>query len=226
MAEDVIVLEPGEERAQRIAKAIGSPMAGEILQLLKDGPKTSTQIIESLSIPMSTAKYHIENLLNAGILEVAETKYSVKGREVKVYRLRDQVVVVAPRTPDVRSILLRYASLFGIVAVATAVIAGFQALSMARTATTYQATKEAATWNGAGAVSGSPGNITLTVTVPAPSADVVSRVSEQVTSAIPVPVGPVQPAVEIVPPAIMFLLGGCLVIVLLLCWDLYQRRRT
>jgi DNA-binding transcriptional ArsR family regulator len=222
MAEDVIVLEPGEERAQRIAKAIGSPMAGEILQLLKEGPKTSTQIIESLSIPMSTAKYHIENLLDAGILEVAETKYSVKGREVKVYRLRDQVVVVAPRTPDVRSILLRYASLFGIVAVATAVIAGFQALSTARTATTYQVAKEAATGNGAGAVSGSQGNITLAV--PAPSADVVSRVSEQVTAAIPSWVAPVQPAAEIIPPAIMFLLGGSLVIVLLLCWDLYRRR--
>lgn len=81
---DVIVLEPGGEQAQKIAKAMGSQTAGDILQLLKTGPKTSTEVTDQLGIPMGTAKYHIENLLDAGLIEVTKTKYSVKGREVKV----------------------------------------------------------------------------------------------------------------------------------------------
>jgi len=39
MADNVLVLEPGDERAQKIAKAMASPMAGDILQLLADGQK-------------------------------------------------------------------------------------------------------------------------------------------------------------------------------------------
>jgi DNA-binding transcriptional ArsR family regulator len=130
MDKDFLVLEPGDEQAQKIGRAIGSQTAGDILQALRSGPKTSTEITEELGIPMSTAKYHIENLLDAGLLEVAETKYSVKGREVKVYRLKDQVLIVAPKTPNARSLLIRYASLFGITIAGSLVILALGSVSM------------------------------------------------------------------------------------------------
>ena len=134
-ARDVIVLEPGGEQAQKIAKAMGSQTAGDILQLLKTGPKTSTEVTDQLGIPMGTAKYHIENLLDAGLIEVTKTKYSVKGREVKVYGLKDQLLIVTPSVTNVRALLLKYASLFGIVAVATVVVAAvLQVLTIAGTA--------------------------------------------------------------------------------------------
>lgn len=119
MAENVLVLEPGDERAQKIAKAMGSPTAGEILQLLAEKPQSLTDITERLSLPMNTAKYHVENLLDAGVISVADTKYSVKGRTVKIYTLTDQLLIVAPRRSDIRALLTKYAALFGIVAVAS-----------------------------------------------------------------------------------------------------------
>jgi DNA-binding transcriptional ArsR family regulator len=122
MADDVIVLEPGDERAQKIAKAMASPTAGDILQAMKDGPKTSSDLADLLHLPMSTVKYHIGNLLDAGVLEVSETRYSVKGREVKVYTLKDQLLIVAPRTTSIRSLLLKYASIFGVFLLATLVV--------------------------------------------------------------------------------------------------------
>jgi DNA-binding transcriptional ArsR family regulator len=122
MADDVILLEPGDERAQKIAKAMASPTAGDILQTLKDGPKTSGDLTDLLHLPMSTVKYHIQNLLDAGVIEISETRYSVKGREVKVYTLKDQLVIVAPRTTSVRSLLLKYASIFGVFLLATLVV--------------------------------------------------------------------------------------------------------
>jgi len=123
MPENVIVLEPGDERAQKIAKAMASQTASDILRILSDSPKSLTEITEQLTLPLTTAKYHVENLLDAGLLRITDTKYSIKGREVKIYSLSDQLFIVAPDRSNVRSILLKYASLFGIVALGTVVIA-------------------------------------------------------------------------------------------------------
>ena len=125
MAENILILEPGDERAQKIAKAMGSKTASDILHLLGEGPTSLTDIGERLTLPMNTAKYHVENLLEAGLISVAETKYSVKGREVKYYTLANQMLIVAPRQSSMRSLILKYASLFGIVVLATMVIAAF-----------------------------------------------------------------------------------------------------
>jgi DNA-binding transcriptional ArsR family regulator len=122
MAEDIIVLEPGDERAQKIGKAISSQTANDILQLLAESPRTATDLTDLLRIPMSTLKYHLDNLLEAGLLEVTETRYSVKGREIKVYGVRDQLLIVAPKMTNIRSILLKYASLFAIVILASLVM--------------------------------------------------------------------------------------------------------
>lgn len=117
MTDNVVVLEPGDIRAQKIAKAMGSPTAGDILQLLAEKPQSLTDITERLSLPMNTVKYHVENLIDAGVIAVAETRYSVKGRTIKIYSLTDQLLIVAPRRSDIRSMLTKYAALFGIVAV-------------------------------------------------------------------------------------------------------------
>jgi DNA-binding transcriptional ArsR family regulator len=119
----VLILEPGDEKAQKIAKAMASRTAGEILQFLKAGSHASTQIAESLKIPITTVQYHLENLVDAGIIAVVERRWSQKGREVKVYGLRDQMVIVVPRGGDLKGILLRYGSLFAVVVLATIALA-------------------------------------------------------------------------------------------------------
>ena len=122
MTENVLVLEPGDERAQKIAKAMASRTAGDILTLLGEGEKSLTEITEKLAIPITTVKYHVENLLDAGLVSVASTKYSVKGREVKMYTLTNQLLIVAPRQANLRSLIIRYASLFIIVICGTLVL--------------------------------------------------------------------------------------------------------
>ena len=201
MADNVLVLEPGDERAQKIAKAMGSPTAGDILHLLGDGPKSLTDITERLGLPMNTAKYHVENLLDAGVIAVADTKYSVKGREVKIYSLTNQLLIVAPRHSDVRSLLLKYASLFGIVTVATLAIPSVLSLLSPRTMTgeifAAQAPAPAVdTANGAGREAGVA----------------LMKASYDATAAAPA-AGP--------DPALAFFLGGLLVILVLLCYEAF-----
>jgi DNA-binding transcriptional ArsR family regulator len=130
MAEGVVILEPGDERAKKIAKAMSSGTATDILNLLKAGKKTSTQVAEELDVPMTTIQYHLENLLDAGLIEVVEKRWSVKGREVKVYGLRDQVLIVTPKRGDLKGLLLKYASLFTIVMFAAIMASAFVPLAM------------------------------------------------------------------------------------------------
>lgn len=120
--DDVIVLEQGEEQAQKVGKAISSQTANDILTVIGDHEMSSSDIAGALGVPMSTIKYHIENLLDAGLLEVVRTKYSVKGREIKIYRQKPQLLIVAPKSANVRMILAKYASLFGITALASAIL--------------------------------------------------------------------------------------------------------
>ena len=122
MSEPVIVLDPGEERAQLIARALSSRTAGKILESLSDGPRPLADIAENLSIPIPKAKYHVTNLLDAGILEITAERYSVKGRRVKIYGLKQQVLVVAPRKVDLRAMLFQYSSVFALFLSATLIL--------------------------------------------------------------------------------------------------------
>ncbi|HTY15560.1 MAG TPA: helix-turn-helix domain-containing protein [Methanoregulaceae archaeon] len=229
---DVLILEPGDEQAQKIAKAMGSQTAADILQLLKTGPKTSTEVTETLHIPMGTAKYHIENLLDAGLIEITKTKYSVKGREVKIYGLKDQLVIVAPRIANVRSILIKYASLFGIVIAVTAVIGAI--LQMISPATSNSVISRGAqeslevpapaglplyNASGSGYATGAVRNITSPQTLEA-AHDMFEKVAVAPSATMQVPAE--FPVREIL---VAFFLGGCLVIGVLVCWELYQRHR-
>ena len=119
MVENVVVIQPGDERAQKIARAMASQTANAVIQTFGGGPLTSSEVARAMDIPITTATYHIENLLDAGLLEVMETRWSEKGREVKVYGLTNQVLIIAPPVSDLGSVLKKYATLFGIVVLAS-----------------------------------------------------------------------------------------------------------
>jgi len=118
----VLVLAPGDEATEKIARACASRTAGLIIQSLADGPKSATEIAESLSTPITTVAYHLEKLQDAGILEVASTRWSEKGREVKLYRQAERVVILAPASRDLRGLLVKYGALLGVVVTAAVVM--------------------------------------------------------------------------------------------------------
>ncbi|MDD1671446.1 MAG: helix-turn-helix domain-containing protein [Methanomicrobiales archaeon] len=124
--ESVVVLDPTDERAQKVGKAIASPLASDILDRFSQGPMTLSSVSETLHVPINTAKYHIDNLLDADLLEVVNTKYSVKGREVKVYGLKNQILIVAPKRMDIKSVLMQYAPALGITCAISIVLAILQ----------------------------------------------------------------------------------------------------
>ena len=202
MTDDVIILEPGEKRAQKIAKAISSQTAGDILRLLAGGAKSLTDITDMLAVPMNTAKYHVDNLLDAGLITVTDTKYSVKGREVKLYSLTNQLLIVAPRQADIRSLLLKYAALFGIVAVASLALSAILPLI-----TTWSVASPPEVAPAAFAVGGAERHEVSTMAMKA-GYDTLSASSLS---------GP--------DPALAFFLGGILVIFILLCYEAWLLKK-
>ncbi|MBT8507758.1 hypothetical protein AZH53_04915 [Methanomicrobiaceae archaeon CYW5] len=126
--EGVLVLEPGDDRAKKIGKALSNASSSDILHLLGEGEKTLSELSEGLDQPITTVKYNVENLLDAGMIDIVRTRYSEKGRVIKVYGIRDQVVIVSPGRADVKSLLMKYASLFALILVASLVLAGIAPL--------------------------------------------------------------------------------------------------
>jgi DNA-binding transcriptional ArsR family regulator len=245
MADNVIILEPGDERAQKISKAMASQTASDILQLLAEGQKSLTEITDRLDIPLTTAKYHIENLLEAGLITVAETKYSVKGREIKIYAITNQLLIVAPRQSNVRSLLLKYASLFGIVLFGSLVIAVLSPIlgqgitagsslngaprmaAQESTVTSAKAITDGLLQNAtispditAAAAKGVPGFVAENLT-PEPTL-LPSLVQAPLVTPVPIPPGSGVSVAAVLPdPALAFFLGGALVILVLVAYEVY-----
>jgi DNA-binding transcriptional ArsR family regulator len=109
----VRVMSPDEEDARAVARAIASSTAGGILSCFQGQEITASEIAATLHLPIPTIMYHLDALLEAGLIEVSRITYSVKGREVKKYKQSKQVFIVAPKEADIRETLLKYASLFG-----------------------------------------------------------------------------------------------------------------
>ena len=87
--QEVVFLEPGQEKAQKFIRVISNQNACDVLQLLrKAGPLRLSDIAEQLGGSLNATKYHIENLMDAGLVEISNTRYSVKGRKVKITRHR------------------------------------------------------------------------------------------------------------------------------------------
>jgi DNA-binding transcriptional ArsR family regulator len=247
MAENILILEPGDERAQKIAKAMGSKTASDILHLLAEGPTSLTDIGERLSVPMNTAKYHVENLLEAGLISIAETKYSVKGREVKLYTLANQMLIVAPRQSSMRSLILKYASLFGIVVLATLVIAAFGPLlgpgflsagSPMEAGPQVAAAYDGSVQNFAPGPLGEIGASNMTAGSEAVRSSAKAVNYAMAANMTPEPSPALVPALHQIPPeaagyatapspdlAFAFFFGGLLVIFILLCYEAWLWKR-
>lgn len=198
MTDEILILEPGDDRANKIAKAMASSTASDILGVLNNGEQTSSEIAQKLGIPITTVSYHIDNLLDAGMIRVAKTRWSKKGREVKVYDLSDKLVIMASPKTDIRSLLLKYASLFSILIVATVLLGAFSPMysGVAPPMAEEQPARVMEEFDGLKAGGEEPGAVTLE--------GLMSQYSIVVA----------------------FFTGGCLVLLILISYEVYSLYRS
>ncbi|MDY6779447.1 MAG: winged helix-turn-helix domain-containing protein, partial [Halobacteria archaeon] len=112
--------------AEELIGALSSETSRKILSELSDESSTASEVADSLGMTVQNARYHLEKLEEAGLIQVDETRYSPKGREMNVYAPTDgpQVVFVGGEedTADIRDALLRFLGGLTVVAFASLVV--------------------------------------------------------------------------------------------------------
>lgn len=77
-----------------VLQVLSSESAQEILSTLTSEPKTASEIATSVDQSVQNVSYHLGRLCNAELVKPIETWYSEKGREMTVYALTTEQLVV------------------------------------------------------------------------------------------------------------------------------------
>ncbi|MFB6296666.1 MAG: ArsR/SmtB family transcription factor [Halobacteriales archaeon] len=91
------------EAADDLIDAMSSETARELLTSLHEEPATPSEVADQVDTSLQNAQYHIENLQEVGAIEVIDTVYSEKGREMNVYAPADKPLVVVAGGEEDRS---------------------------------------------------------------------------------------------------------------------------
>jgi DNA-binding transcriptional ArsR family regulator len=111
------VLSLDDDATREVIEALSSETAYEIFRLLNERPATPSRIADRLDQSLQNVHYHLENLEAAGVIEVTDTCYSEKGREMSVFVVSEDPTLLFLGTEDDRPSLKRafksFASLLG-----------------------------------------------------------------------------------------------------------------
>jgi DNA-binding transcriptional ArsR family regulator len=98
---EVRVLTIEDDDAEELIRSLSSDTARALLSALHDSPATASELSETVDTSLQNVRHHLDSLRDAGLVEVADTRYSVKGREMKVYApIRDSLVVCVGSEAD------------------------------------------------------------------------------------------------------------------------------
>lgn len=88
------VLSLTDDDAAGLIGALSSETARALLTELESDPATASELADAVSTSLQNVRHHLGNLADAGLVRVAGTRYSVKGREMKVYATATESLVV------------------------------------------------------------------------------------------------------------------------------------
>ncbi|MFC5970691.1 ArsR/SmtB family transcription factor [Halomarina salina] len=83
----------GEDTGELLS-SLSSDTARAILTSLHETPGTASEVAGRVDTSLQNARHHLTNLQEAGLVRVADTRYSQKGREMNVYAPSEEPLVV------------------------------------------------------------------------------------------------------------------------------------
>ncbi|MDS0292749.1 ArsR/SmtB family transcription factor [Halogeometricum luteum] len=115
-----------DDDADGLLSALSSATARRLLATLHEEPANPAALADAVDTSLQNVQYHLGRLEDAGAVEVVDTVYSEKGREMKVYAPSDRplVVVAADRegTTGLRAALRRLLAAVGVVGIASLLV--------------------------------------------------------------------------------------------------------
>lgn len=114
--EDPSVLYVDNQETREIVSVLSTDTAYGIFQLLNQQPSTSSEIASEMDLSVQNTSYHLHNLEEVGLIEVVDTCYSEKGREMDVYApTRDPKVVVLGTDDNQTTIRRAFSQMAGVI---------------------------------------------------------------------------------------------------------------
>ena len=102
--EKVLILPLGEE-SKKITQTLSNDSARQVLELLTDKAMSASEIACELDTPLTTVKYNLNALIESGLIAIKQTKWSAKGRKIKIYAPAHKLIVVVPDKTDRKSVV-------------------------------------------------------------------------------------------------------------------------
>jgi len=126
---DVLTID--DETTRDVLSSVSSETALSILSSVHDEPKIPMDLAEELDTSTQNIRYHLDNLEEAGLVEVGDICYSEKGREMSVYQPAESPSVLIfgkeKDGPRMRKVLGKVSASAGPAAVAVAVVVAAKA---------------------------------------------------------------------------------------------------
>jgi len=110
------VVDVDSAEADEVISALSSETARDILAAVHDDPAPPSDLADRVDTTLQNAQYHLGNLEEAGAVEVVDTAYSEKGREMDVYAPADQPLVIFAGDDDESVLRTALSRLLGAVA--------------------------------------------------------------------------------------------------------------
>ncbi|OYR46765.1 winged helix-turn-helix domain-containing protein [Halorubrum sp. Eb13] len=122
-----------DEDADDLIAALGSETAREILTHLHNEPATKSELAAEVDTSLQNVQYHLSKLDGADLVDVVDTTYSEKGREMDVYAAADEPLVLFAggdeESAGIKSALMRLLGGYGLIGLAA--VAAQRLLSVA-----------------------------------------------------------------------------------------------
>lgn len=88
------VVDVDDDDAGELISALSSETARKLLATLHEEPATTSELADELDTSLQNVQYHLRNLSDADLVDVVDTAYSEKGREMDVYAAADEPLVL------------------------------------------------------------------------------------------------------------------------------------
>lgn len=126
---DPRVIGVDSDEASDLLGALSSDTARGVLSALHNDPANPAKLADAVDTSLQNAQYHLSKLEEAGLVEVIDTVYSEKGREMNVYAPSDRPLVVyagkEEETTGLRAALSRLLGAFSALALGSVMVQEF-----------------------------------------------------------------------------------------------------
>jgi len=92
------------EDSRKIIQALSNANSIKILQLLETGSMSAGEIAESLGLGLNTLKYNLDSLLEVDLIRVSGTKWSRRGRKIKIYERIEKIIILIPGRKNISEV--------------------------------------------------------------------------------------------------------------------------